>query len=58
MVSLEDGIMPDSTQQVTGHQPVEPDKGPVPTPKEESGRFGLPHQKHHDPEDPGFDDAD
>jgi hypothetical protein len=50
--------MRDSIQGVTGHQPVEPDKGPVPAQKEEPGRVGLPHQKHHDPEDPGFDDAD
>ena len=43
----------------TGHQPVEPDKGPAaPTPKDEPGPGGLPHQKHHDPEDPDFDDAD
>ena len=46
----------------TGHQPVEPDKGPDQSPqapaKDEPGTSGAPHRNHHDPEDPDFDDAD
>jgi hypothetical protein len=46
---------------VTGRQPVEPDEGPaipVPTPQDEPGSGHLPHQKHHDPDEPDFDEAD
>ena len=47
--------------QVTGHQPVEPDRGPegdvVPPFKDEPGPTGAPKRKHHDPEDPGSGDA-
>ncbi|MEC5388305.1 hypothetical protein VVD49_21410 [Uliginosibacterium sp. H3] len=43
--------------QVTGHQPVEPDKGPVPIPKDEPAHASPPHRKHHDPEDPDFEET-
>ncbi|HSD36954.1 MAG TPA: hypothetical protein VLC92_05565 [Rhodocyclaceae bacterium] len=46
--------------QVTGHQPVEPDKGPgapLPPPTDKQGQ-SLPHQRHHDPEEPDADEAD
>ncbi|MDB5800343.1 MAG: hypothetical protein JWL63_1282 [Rhodocyclales bacterium] len=41
----------------TGHQPVEPDRGPESPPQEEPSP-GIPQPKHRDPEDPDYDDAD
>jgi hypothetical protein len=41
--------------QATGHQPVEPDKGPEQAPKDDPTN---PHHKFPEPEDDDFDDAD